>query len=237
MNDGYFSLLYKEESEVIDYAVNNLIDFVIYRGRNALISKELEDLQIKVFNNSQTNRVANNKYVSFLFFKENNLPCVETFQKSEEVDEYPLVMKTTSGHGGQEVFLLNSPEDEARIEKEMFKDYIYQRYIPNVSDVRLYVLGGQVIGAVKREGYGDFRSNFSLGGKASTYQPSMEMKEVAIQIADLLDADYIGVDFFLTKDGLLLNEIEDPVGARMLYATSGVDAISIFIEHIKNQLK
>ena len=235
LNSGCFSLFYKEEGELLSYLTSNNVDFVIYRGRDYLISKKLEELGIRVFNNSKTNQLANNKYETFLFLKENGIPCVESFKNIKDVNKYPLITKSVSGHGGQEVFLLRSPKDETRLEKQ--KEYIFQRYIENVSDVRLYVLGGQIIGAVKRENNNDFRSNYSLGGKVSKYDPSLEMKEVALKVSKLLNADYIGVDFFLTSGGFLLNEIEDPVGARMLYATSGIDAISLFITYIKTQLQ
>ena len=62
------------------------------------------------------------------------------------------------------------------------------------------------------------------------------MKDIAIKISEILDADYIGVDFIIYDKGFVVNEIEDPVGARMLLKANGVDAVSLFIKHIKNAL-
>ena len=62
------------------------------------------------------------------------------------------------------------------------------------------------------------------------------MIDIAIKISELLDADYIGVDFIIHDKGFVVNEIEDPVGARMLLKANGVDAVSLFIKHIKNAL-
>ena len=116
------------------------------------------------------------------------------------------------------------------------KKFIYQGYLANNGDVRLYVLNKKVIGAVKRSNDKDFRSNFSLGGEVEEYKASTEMIDIAIKISELLDADYIGVDFIIYDKGFVVNEIEDPVGARMLLKANGVDAVSLFIKHIKNAL-
>lgn len=234
LNNDNFSLFYKEENETLSYVKQNKVDFVIFRARNFKLIEELESLGIRVFNNSQTNKTANDKYQSYLFCKMNNLPCVETFKESRFTNDSLFIMKSVDGHGGQEVYLVKNKEDEKKIIENTHKTFVYQRFIDNAVDVRLYVLNKQVIGAVKRENSGDFRSNYSLGGNVSSFEPSQDMKELAIKTATLLNSDYIGVDFIINDKVCLINEIEDPVGARMLYKTSNVDIVSLFIQHIKD---
>ena len=236
LNDTHFSLLYKEESEVLPYIRQNHIDFVIFRARNYHLLEELESLGIKCFNNSLTNRVANDKYETFLLAKKSGFPCLNTTLNKRDGIDYPYVIKSVSGHGGQEVYLIKNQEDETKCVLSKHKNYIYQKYVPQSSDVRLYILNHQLIGAVKRENQDDFRSNYSLGGKVSTYQPAKEMADIALKVADLLRSDYIGVDFIIDNANYYLNEIEDPVGAKMLYQTSKIDAISLFINDIKKKL-
>lgn len=236
LNDNNFSLYYKEESETLSFVKENKIDFVIFRARNFSLVEQLEKLGIRVFNNSHTNRIANDKYQSYLFCKTNDLPCLETYQSSRYINEYYFVMKSVDGHGGKEVYLIENEDFAKKILEDTHKKYIYQRFITDAKDVRLYVLNKQVIGAVKRENKHNFRSNYSLGGKASKYEPSQEMVDIAEKVATLLDADYIGVDFIINDNTCVVNEIEDPVGSRMLYATSDIDIVSLFIEHIKNKL-
>ena len=231
LNNDEFSLLYKEENEVIDYINSNQIDFVIFRCRNYSLLNEIEKRGIRCFNNTKTNSLANDKYRTYLFFKEHGFPCLETSLERGDIS-FPLVMKSLDGHGGKEVYLINS-EDEL---EPSDKKFIYQKFLPNMGDVRLYVLNKKVIGAVKRSNIKDFRSNFSLGGEVEEYKASTEMIDIAIKISELLDADYIGVDFIIYDKGFVVNEIEDPVGARMLLKANGVDAVSLFIKHIKNAL-
>ena len=225
------SLVYLDENGAKEYLEMNKVAFAIYRGRDYKIVEFLETKGIRCFNNSLTNKIANNKFLSFKFLSKENIQAIATFSSLEEINEFPLVMKSVDGHGGQEVFLVNSKE-EAETFKKQNKQYVYQKYYPNLGDLRLYVLNKKVIGAVYRHNKDDFRSNFSLGGEVTTYEPEQELVDTAIKTASLLNADYIGVDFIKVDNNWCVNEIEDPVGARMLYKTSNVDAIKLLTDYI-----
>ena len=109
---------------------------------------------------------------------------------------------------------------------------IYQKFYKNQGDLRLYLSNKKVVGAVIRNSDKDFRSNFSLGGSVKPYEPEKEVVAIAERIAQLLNADYIGVDFLKVNNKWMVNEIEDPVGARMLYKTSNIDVISLYVNYI-----
>ena len=142
-------------------------------------------------------------------------------------------MKSVDGHGGQEVYLIQNAK-EAETNKKVNKRYVYQKFYSNSGDLRLYVLNKEVVGAVLRQSKNDFRSNFSLGGEVSGYTPSKRVRNLAIKVAVLLNADYIGVDFIKVNNRWCVNEIEDPVGARMLYLTSNIDIIKILVDYISS---
>ena len=236
LNGKEFSLLYKEENEVLSYIESHKVDFVIYRARDYKLVELLEKKGIKCFNNSYTNKIANDKYATYQLCKEQEILCLETLLDSPNGLSYPFVMKSLDGHGGQEVYLIKGEQERLEIIKKSQKHYIYQRYLPNCKDVRVYVLNNQIAGAVERKNSNDFRSNFSLGGEVKAYQPNQEMADIATKVSKLLGATYIGVDFLVDENNIYLNEIEDPVGARMLYKTSNVDIINLFIKEIKSQL-
>ena len=236
LSDNEFSLFYKEESEVLSYIESHKVDFVIYRARDYKLVEVLEQKGIKCFNNSLTNKIANDKYKTYLLCKEQGINSLETLLDSTDGLSYPFIMKSLDGHGGQEVYLINNEQEHLEILKKSQKHFIYQRYLPNSKDVRAYVLNGQVVGAVERKNSNDFRSNFSLGGEVKAYEPSQEMMDIAVKVSKLLGATYIGVDFLVDGSNIYLNEIEDPVGARMLYKTSNIDIINLFIKEIKQQL-
>lgn len=229
------SLIYKDEDDVLDYASNHQVDFVIYRSRKHEIVEQLEKKGIRCFNNNETNKIANDKYYTYQFLLKQNIKCTSSFLSIEEVKKYPLVMKSVDGHGGQEVYLIQNKK-EAETLKKPNKNYVYQPFYKNDGDLRLFVLNKKVIGTVLRHNDKDFRSNFSLGGQIESYEPSKELIQIAELIANKLEADYIGVDFLRVDDEWLVNEIEDPVGARMLFKASGIDASVLFCDYIYHAL-
>ena len=229
------SLIYKEEDDVTVFLKNEHVDFVIYRARDYRLLEELEAQGIKCFNNSLTNKIANDKFLTYQFLRNNKIACIPTYQSLEEIADCPIVMKSVDGHGGQEVYLLET-KDEAKQRQAQNKRYIFQKYYQNNGDLRVYVLNNEVIGAVLRHSNSDFRHNFSLGGEVQSVEPDKEAINKALKIAELLNADYIGVDFLKVNDKWLVNEIEDPVGARMLYKASGLDITSLFVDCVYQSL-
>ena len=235
LNDDLFSLKFLDEEKLLEYVTTNKVDFVIYRGRNSLLLEELENKGIKTFNNIITNKTANDKYLTYEFLKENSLPYIETYL---EAKAFPCIMKSVSGHGGQEVFFVKDLEEANHIKSEHPQlRFVYQEFLENNGDVRIYVLNKRVVVAIKRKNQTDYRNNYSLGGEVELYEPSKDMVDTAVKIATLLEADFIGVDFLLTKEGYKIIELEDPVGSRMVYKLKPeLDIIKLFIEQIKNNI-
>ena len=230
------TLTYIEERDVFQYLMNNSVDFVIYRGRNSEITKRIQEQGVVCFNNFKTNHIANNKLLTYEMLLENSIKCLKSYSEMNDVKDYPCIMKSVNGHGGQEVFLINSKNDAKAIINKYSGPFIYQEFYKNDGDVRLYLIDKKVVAGVLRKNKNDFRNNYSLGGEVSLYIPSLEMKETAIKIATILDSCFIGVDFLIKGDAFLVNEIEDPVGSRMLYQTSDLDIIKLFIECIEKKL-
>lgn len=235
LNDEDFSLKYINEEELIEYVNSNKIDFVIYRGRDYRLLEELQSKGIRTFNNVLTNKIANDKYLTYAFLKENNLPYIETYL---DVSKFPCIMKSVSGHGGQEVFFVKELMEVNKIKSEHPNlKFVYQEFLENNCDVRFYMLNGEPVVAIKRKSDKDYRNNYSLGGDVELYESNKEMVDAATKVANLLKADFIGVDFLLTDSGFKIIEIEDPVGSRMVYKLKPeLDIISRFIGHVKNNI-
>ena len=230
-------LIYQDADSVLDYVTNNKVDFAIYRSRDYKIVEALEALGIKCFNNSLTNKIANDKYLTYQFLNEQNIPCLKSNLSFDKL-ECPFVMKSTDGHGGQEVFFVKDLKEVNRIKGEHPNlKFIYQEFLENDGDVRIYMLNGEPVVAIKRKSNKDYRNNYSLGGEVELYEPSKEMVDAAVKVANLLKADFIGVDFLLTESGFKIIEIEDPVGSRMVYKLKPeLDIISSFVRHVKNNI-
>ncbi|MFD1927281.1 RimK family alpha-L-glutamate ligase [Sporosarcina siberiensis] len=216
-------------------------DFILFRDRISEKSKSFEELGIKVFNRSEVIRIANHKLRTFELASLLGIPAVPTkrIQEVSEINEYPVVLKTVDGHGGNEVFLCSTDVQA----EEFFAQFsesqlIVQPFIESgARDVRVFVVGGDIVGAVKRTGNGSFKSNYTLGGSVERYElRNWQIKEVQT-LVKAIKSDYVGIDFLLLSDGRwLLNEIEDPVGARSLYKTHDFSIATKLMHYIKKQL-
>ncbi|MDY4214620.1 MAG: ATP-grasp domain-containing protein [Candidatus Onthovivens sp.] len=228
------------DDEYSQYLTLNLdIKFAINRTRDYKISLDLENKNIKVFNNQIVNKIANNKYLSYLLFKELNLPCMDTYLNIDSSLNYPLVMKEVTGHGGTEVYLVKSKEEIDSIYRlNKNKTYIFQPLCSNIGiDVRVYMFKNEPLVAFKRESINDdFKSNYSLNHKASIFKLDEEMIAICKKITKELNSDYIGVDFIFNNNKWVVNEIEDPVGAWMIYDLTNIDLAKIIVDYILKEL-
>ncbi len=212
--------------------------FVWNRTRNANIAKQLELAGIKVFNCSFVNGLANDKKSTLQFAQLQGIPTVPILLE-ERIQQYPVIIKTIDGHGGSEVALCHSKDElNAYRSKWSTRKIIIQPYIETHStDVRVWVVGSKIIGAVKRQGSQDFRSNYTLGGSIERYKLSKEQQSQVLALQKALKSDYIGIDFLLLPNGeWLLNEIEDPVGARSFYHLYDEDLPKLLTEHFVEEL-
>lgn len=217
-------------------------DFILFRDRDPELARMLERSGHRLFNRAEVNRIANDKYATFELGALLGLPVVPTRRVAhpDEMNVFPAVLKTVDGHGGTEVVrCLDKMDAGWFFSRHAGRKIIEQPFIESgAADVRLFMIGEEAAGAVKRTGSTGFKSNYTLGGRADPYLPSAGMTAAAAKIARALKSDYIGVDFLLLPDGgFLLNEIEDPVGSRSLYDTSGINIAELIMERIREQMK
>ena len=156
-------------------------DFILFRGRDYKLAKKFESAGCIVMNRSEVNRIANHKLRTYELAVLLGVPAVPTkmIRSVDDIQTYPTVVKTVDGHGGNEVFLVTK-FDKA---EEIFKKYenrelIVQPYIESgASDVRVFVIGKEVIGAVKRTGTANFKSNYTLGGTVEKFHSPLLRKK------------------------------------------------------------
>jgi ribosomal protein S6--L-glutamate ligase len=251
VRNGVFIEDLKNEAEKIGILLRLIVDdeqpdtdadFILFRDRNPEKATSFERQGFRVFNRSEVNRIANDKLSTFELATLLGVPAVPTkkLHTIDEIQSYPVVIKTADGHGGNEVFLCTSVEEaNVFITKYINRRLIVQPYIEsNATDVRVFVIEEEVVGAVKRKGNDSFKSNYMLGGSVDKYILSSWQKKEVVLIAQALKSDYIGIDFLLLPDGRwLMNEIEDPAGARSLYKTHDFSVAETLMKHISKKLK
>lgn len=201
--------------------------WVLNRTRQFGAMRFLEDHGVRLVNRAEVNRIANDKWQSYGLLTLLGVPVIPTYR---EPRMFPCVMKPAGGHGGHGVDIIHSPAEIPAIASPL----VFQPVVEHNADVRAYVIGNRVVGAVKRSSVESFKANYSLGGKAAKYELSSEQEHDVLRIARALNSDYIGIDFLLLPDGRhVFNEIEDPVGARSFYATHDENIAELLVQHLR----
>ncbi|MDR3292522.1 MAG: hypothetical protein LBT20_00270 [Clostridiales bacterium] len=149
-------------------------------------------------------------------------------------NEFPQVFKSCDGHGGSEVFWVTDEADiRAAFQKTQKTTAILQAPASDTGkDVRTYVIGKKIICSVMRSSTSDFRSNYSLGGRAAAYCLSDEERKKVEEIISLFDFDFVGIDFIYDRGKPVVSEIEDVVGCRTVYRTAGIDLAETYIKYL-----
>ncbi|WP_010288147.1 ATP-grasp domain-containing protein [Kurthia massiliensis] len=233
---GYTLTLLIEGQDDISTRVQDAT-FVWNRTRNASLAQQLEQSGIRVVNRSEVNHLANDKMRAAQFAVLQGVPTVPLILEQRlQSSDFPVVIKSTDGHGGTEVFKCDTWEAFEQ-KKQQFTHYVIQPYIEtNATDVRVWMIGDEVIGAVKRIGAtGDFRSNYTLGGTIEKFTLNTLQLKYVQQMQRALKSDYIGIDFlYISDEQLLFNEMEDPVGARSYYDLYDEDLVTKLWTHLTN---
>ncbi|BAC14016.1 hypothetical conserved protein [Oceanobacillus iheyensis HTE831] len=220
-------------------------DFAIVRYMDPLLSKHLERKGIHVFNSSAISAIFNHKGYTHDAILQTGVPMPDTYYYSNGLLpndpplQFPFISKVVNGKGGNQVTLIHHITEWNTYKLNCQSDIILQstENIQFGKDIRVFVIGKQIIGAVLRESKTDFRANYTLGGTASIYTLNTPQQELIQKIVNKFDFDMVGIDFLLsTKGELLFNEIEDVVGSRTWSKVSNINLLELYIKHIKSSI-
>ena len=155
----------------------------------------------------------------------------------------PLVLKILEGTQGVGVVLVDS-EKAAKSVLDAFYgmevNLLVQEYIEeaNGSDIRAFIVGGKVIGAMKRQGAeGDFRSNLHQGGSATAHKLTRKEKATALSAAKAMGLGVCGVDMIPSKRGPLVMEVNSSPGLEGIENSTQIDIAGEIMEYIEAKVK
>jgi len=146
-----------------------------------------------------------------------------------EVGGAPVVIKLLEGTQGMGVILAET-DASARSIVEAFSaanvNILVQEFIREAggADIRVFVIGGEVIAAMQRIGRaGEFRSNLHRGGRAEQIAITDEERQAALKAAEALGLNVAGVDLIRSSRGPLVIEVNASPGLEGVEAATGVD--------------
>jgi ribosomal protein S6--L-glutamate ligase len=116
--------------------------------------------------------------------------------------------------------------------------YLQKMLSQRGEDVRLFVLGGEVIAAMRRTGAcGDWRSNIALGGRGAAMGLDPTLVDLAVHAAAACGAVVAGVDLLIDDDGRpFVIELNAAPGWRELSRVTGVDVATEVVRYVEGVL-
>lgn len=153
----------------------------------------------------------------------------------------PLVIKLLEGTQGIGVVLAETKKAASSVIEAFYglgNNILVQEFIKESkgTDIRAFVVGGKVVGAMKRTAKeGEFRSNIHRGGSAEVIKLSKKEKDTAIAAAAELGLTVCGVDMIPSERGPLVLEVNSSPGLEGIEKATKKDIAGEIIMYLERQ--
>lgn len=159
----------------------------------------------------------------------------------EELGGAPVIIKLARGTHGRGVVLAETKKAARSVLQGFYlmdddgTNILLQEFIEESagSDIRAFVVGGQVVASMKRQSLDDdFRSNLHQGGEGTSIKLTDEERRTAIKAARAMGLSIAGVDMMRSNRGPLVLEVNASPGFGIEKVT-GRNVASKIIEYVE----
>lgn len=214
----------------------------------AAVVRQFEMMNIPTAIESQALVRSRDKLRSLQILARSNIGMPKTVftNYSKEVDKIidsvggaPLIVKLLEGTQGYGVVLAPTKKAaESMIEAfhSMKARVIVQEFISEAkgADIRAFVIGNRVVGAMKRQGKeGEFRSNLHQGGSGVLIKLSKKEREVALTAAKSMNLSIAGVDMLQSDRGPLVLEVNSSPGLEGIEKATHKDIATEIVKYME----
>ncbi|TWT77745.1 Ribosomal protein S6 modification protein [Posidoniimonas polymericola] len=160
----------------------------------------------------------------------------------ERIGGAPVVIKLLEGTQGVGVILAESVKvAEAIIEtlQSTQQNVLVQKFVKESKgkDIRAFVVGDRVIGAMRRVAQGtEFRSNVHRGGKTEPVDLDENFCETAVRAAQILGLRIAGVDMLESTSGPQIMEVNSSPGLEGIELCTQLDIAGAIVDYIAAQV-
>ena len=159
---------------------------------------------------------------------------------AEKVLTYPLIVKECFGSFGKQVFLVNDRYELLKVVDTFEKrPFLLQKFVSTSEgrDLRLQVVGKEVVATMYRYNDNDFRANVTNGGFMKSYTPNSEQCEMALKACEILGLDFGGVDLLFGEDDRpVLCEVNSNAHFINLSSCTGVNVADKIIKYVIGEI-
>jgi ribosomal protein S6--L-glutamate ligase len=147
-----------------------------------------------------------------------------------------VVIKPLFGSEGRGMMRVSDPELAWRTFRtlEQTRSIIYlQQFVRHPGwDLRIFVLAGEVLAAMRRVARGDWRTNVAQGGRGEPVVLDAAQRDLALRAAAALGATAAGVDLLPGPNGeWYVIEVNAVPGWRALAPVAGIDIAASLVRH------
>jgi tetrahydromethanopterin:alpha-L-glutamate ligase len=196
----------------------------------------LQELGLPIVNPPQAISRAANKFATSIALHQSGVPHPRTLvttslsAATEFVARHRrAVSKPLFGYKGRGLALL-TPEDPSHLREVLAKSGVVylQEFIessaPSPRDIRVFVVGGRVAGAIYRVAPpGSWISNLARGGAPERCPLTPEIEDLALRAAAAVGTVYSGVDLLETSGGLSVLEVNGTPSGWGVFQAWGID--------------
>ena len=224
-------------------------DFCVYLDKDKYAAQLLER-RLRLFNRAKAIEICDDKMLTHLalegFPMPETIPSLLCYSPSQPVSKellvraeerlgYPLVVKECFGSLGKQVYLIkNRSELVGKAEALKLKPHLYQKFVSESAgkDLRVIVVGGKAVAAMKRISSQDFRSNAELGGRGERYDLNGETAALCEAVAERIGLDYCGIDLLFGENGFLVCEVNSNAFFGTIEKVTGFNVAKAYAEWI-----
>jgi RimK family alpha-L-glutamate ligase len=202
----------------------------------------LELHNICVYNNTLCIEKSVDKVRTSCILNAHKIPTPKTFITSNIKDlikfrnnfsEDLCISKPIFGSQGKGLEILDDDNQHPDYEN-LNNVYYLQEFLKHpegkFADWRLFVIGNEVVASMTREGT-SWINNVAHGASCKPFNPSDEMKKLAIDSSLALGMNYSGVDIMLSKNGYTVTEVNSiPAWKGLQSVYSNMDIAEVMIK-------
>lgn len=207
------------------------VEALLYLGKTVIDETVGSDfIPSKLYEASKLSRVGLEYPKSFLLTKNKKVDQV--------IDKlnFPVIVKPIYGQKGQGVQKIGSKKDLEDLMRESDEKFLIQEFLEIDGDVRVFVVNGEVLGAMKRFVLeGDFRSNTSLGARTEEFPLGSEVKKVALKAVKAMNYEIAGVDLAWTNNKWYVIEVNSTPQWQEFKETTGINPAEKIVEYAMNK--
>ena len=216
------------------------------------VLRQLDKAGVICINEADAIETASDKLKTSQILSQHNISIPNTMMVKHPIDStivknrigFPCVVKVITGTQGIGVYLCEKRRDFNKLMEFIHnvgisKTLLVQEYIglnPG-EDIRVLVIGGKVIGAMKRTApKGDFRANISNGGTGEKFDITPEIDFIARETARVLNLHIAGIDLLFHNNGFVVCEANTAPGFKGFEKYCDVDIAELIVEYIDYKL-